>query len=291
MPPLSCPSVSVVNLKGGVGKTAITVNLGFALAEYWGWHVLIVDIDPQFNATQHLLDEEVIVSSLRGSTIKDILDPTPPAIQAGRGGKATKRPSPETFIRPVSDYPGGGRLDLVPSLLDLSFVTKNPFGKEAHLEKYLQKVAHKYDLILIDCPPTISVLTLAAFNASRYYIIPVTPDHFASVGIPLLEQEVAQYLNETNHSETGEMIPLGVVYTMVDRRGHSDSREIMAQVNRNTSVAPFDASLSDSKFWRTCARSHRPVYESLSRRGKDEVLGFAEEFVQRIENEEEGRAP
>jgi len=71
------PTVSLVNLKGGVGKTALSVNLAFALAEWHDFSVLLVDIDPQFNATQHLLDENTIVTDLTGKTIKDILDPTP----------------------------------------------------------------------------------------------------------------------------------------------------------------------------------------------------------------------
>ena len=76
---LNTPTVSFVNLKGGVGKTALTVNLALSLAEQHQKSVLLIDMDPQFNATQHLLTEDEIVKGLK-RTVKDVLDRQPPSI-------------------------------------------------------------------------------------------------------------------------------------------------------------------------------------------------------------------
>ena len=283
--PLKTPTVSVVNLKGGVGKTALTVNLAFALAEWHGKSVLVVDIDPQFNATQHLLDEEVIVKELQGKTIKEILDPPPPSIEVGVR-KGRRRADAVSFIRDIPTE-GGGSLSLLPSRLDLSFVSRNPSGKEGRLEQFLHRVDDRYDIILIDCPPTISILSIAAFNASRYYLDPVTPDYFAPIGIPLIEEEVAYYL-ETLHSETGTMRPLGIVFTIVDTRWHANWEAVAKRVEKATETERFKTHFTFSKYWRDCASDHDPVYrkQPISPQAR-QLRAFTDEFLERLRQAEE----
>lgn len=284
---LSTPSISIVNLKGGVGKTALSVNLAFALAEWHAKRVLLVDIDPQFNATQHLLQEQVIVDNLSGRTVKDILDPPNPSVHTGRTPKR-KRPAADEYIQNVPVI-GNGSIDLLPSLLDLSFVNRNPSGKEGRLEQFLHKIESKYDVILIDCPPTISVLSMAAFNSSKYYVVPVTPDYFAPIGIPLLEEEVDYYL-ENLHSETGTMIPLGIVFTIVDNRWHADWGSISRRVSAKTDIPIFNTHFSYSKYWRDCAFTHQPVYRGLppTSTPASELRKFTIEFLEKLNMAEEG---
>ncbi len=285
---LSTPSISLVNLKGGVGKTALTVNLAYALAEWHDQAVLVVDIDPQFNATQHFLDEQIIVKELSGWTVKDILDPAPPTVHVGRPQKQ-KKPAPEEFIWEVP-VEGGGSLSLVPSLLDLSFVSRNPSGKEGRLEQYLRKVDTDYDIILIDCPPTTSILTHAAFNASRYYVVPVTPDYFAPIGIPLIEEEVSYFLDNL-HAETGEMQPLGIVFTIVDARWHAGWESVARRVKQSTQITPFETHFTNSKYWRDCASSHEPVYRRhIKSPPAKQLKSFTDEFLDRLNNAEAKRA-
>jgi chromosome partitioning protein len=285
---LSVPSVSIVNLKGGVGKTALTVNLAFALAEWHDYRVLVVDIDPQFNATQHLLEEKVIIKELSGNTVKDILDPPPPLVQVGIPRKQKKR-TPQSFIRDIS-VQGSGHLHLLPSLLDLSFVSRNPSGKEGRLEQFLRKVENDYDVILIDCPPTTSVLTHAAFNASRYYVVPVTPDYFAPIGIPLIEEEVSYYL-ENLHADTGEMQPLGLVFTIVDPRWHSNWEAVARRVKQATDIVPFATWFTNSKYWRDCAFAHVPVYRHAKNSvAAGQLESFTVEFIDRLDNAEASRS-
>ena len=280
---LRTPTISFVNLKGGVGKTALSVNVAFALSEWHAKSVLLIDIDPQFNATQHLLDEEIVIKELAGRTVKDILDPPPPVINVGRPTrkKATKR-APRDFVRAI-DIVGEGSLHLLPSLLDLSFGNRNPAGKEGRLERFLHDIQSDYDVILIDCPPTISILTHAAFNASRYYVIPVTPDYFAPIGIPLIEEEVA-YFQGNLHAPSGEMKPLGIVYTIVDERWHADWEQVANRVAQATEIPAFSTHFSFSKYWRNCAADHEPVYRRHPHSKQSRQLQeFVDELLERLE--------
>lgn len=90
-------------------------------------------------------------------------------------------------------YWTGSKLDLIPSRLELSRTLRNPTGKERRLAKALSKVSDDYDLIIIDCAPTDSILTDAAYFASRYVLIPVKPEFLATIGLPLLARSIQEF--------------------------------------------------------------------------------------------------
>ena len=87
----------------------------------------------------------------------------------------------------------GATPDLIPSRLELSRTLKNPQGKERRLAKALAQVRNKYDLIIVDCAPTESVLTDAAYFASRYIIVPIKPEFMATIGLPLLARSLQEF--------------------------------------------------------------------------------------------------
>ena len=87
-------------------------------------------------------------------------------------------------------------LDIIPSRLELSHSLKNPTGKERRLAKALANVSEKYDLFIIDCAPTESILTEAAYFASRYVLVPVKPEFMATVGLPLLARSIEEFKME-----------------------------------------------------------------------------------------------
>ena len=89
-------------------------------------------------------------------------------------------------------------LDLIPSRLELSRTLKNPTGKERRLAKALSRVSDQYDLILIDCAPTESILTDAAYFSSRYAIVPVKPEFMATIGLPLLARSIQDFQAEND---------------------------------------------------------------------------------------------
>ncbi|MFZ3212415.1 MAG: ParA family protein [Terriglobales bacterium] len=90
---------------------------------------------------------------------------------------------------------------MIPSRLELSHTLKNPTGKERRLAKALAKVADEYDLILIDCAPTESILTEAAYHASRYVLVPVKPEFLATIGLPLLARSIQEFKFENADHE------------------------------------------------------------------------------------------
>ena len=98
-------------------------------------------------------------------------------------------------------YWSNSTLDLIPSRLELSRTLKNPHGKERRLAKAIAQVRNKYDLVIIDCAPTESVLTDAAYFASRYIIVPIKPEFMATIGLPLLGRSLQEFRLENEDHE------------------------------------------------------------------------------------------
>src|SRR5690606_5504564 len=142
--------VSLINMKGGVGKSTLTVNLAWHFATYQNWNkrVLVVDLDPQFNASQYLLGVSAYEEILRDGkpTIWDVFE------QGTRipGGKIELK-SPDAPIYHHRSFYSGGKIDLIPSRLELAFSLKNPGQKERHPSRLIRPVKEDYDLILLDC--------------------------------------------------------------------------------------------------------------------------------------------
>src|SRR5437867_4248420 len=174
-------SVSFINMKGGVGKTTLAMQVALA-ADGDDRRVLAIDIDPQANLSQSLMGAKEYLKHLRANK--------PTIVQIFEGYRpSTKESASPTLVEPddviltnVRGYKGS-KLDLMPSRLELSQVLRNPAGKERRLAKALAKVADRYDLIIVDCAPTDSVLTDAAYFATRYVLIPIRPEFMATIGL------------------------------------------------------------------------------------------------------------
>ena len=180
----------VINMKGGVGKTTVAVNLGWEAAER-GLKTLVVDLDPQFNASVYLMGEETYEQDVmreRGLTVFDIFEQHTPMRDPQR-----PLPTAKNVIRRVSRHQDGGRLDVIPSQLEFAETLKNPANKAHLLETFLSQHASDYDLVIVDPPPTDSMATAAAYLATNYVIIPVRPEFLSSVGFPLLGRSVESF--------------------------------------------------------------------------------------------------
>ena len=119
----------------------------------------------------------------------------------GPGSDAPRRIDINEVILQDADSGSKGRLDLIPSELELSRTLRNPTGKERRLAKALAQISDRYDLIIIDCAPTESILTDAAYFASRYVIVPVKPEFMATIGLPLLARSVNEFKLENDDHE------------------------------------------------------------------------------------------
>ncbi len=205
--------ISLINLKGGVAKTTTTVALAETLAAKFGKRVLVVDLDPQTNATVMLIGEtrwkEVNGKGQTLATLfKDALEPNNVNFDIE-----------ESLQRHVSDVQGAEKVDLLPSSLDLIDVQDNlasaPTGKFYAVTPIdLLRLAVKsklddYDLVLVDCPPNLGIITLNGLRISEGYIIPTVPDFLSTYGIPQIIKRVRGFSKEI--AENVE--PLGIVIT------------------------------------------------------------------------------
>jgi chromosome partitioning protein len=192
--PLTLPRViAVANQKGGVGKTTTAVNLGAGLAEL-GFRVLIIDLDPQGNATtglgiSHRNIQGSIYDVLMGQMgVEDCVEPT--SVR-------------NLFVVPATIDLAGAEIELVPA-----------FSRELKLRRALQEVREFYDFTLIDCPPSLGLLTVNGLAAADDVIVPIQCEYYALEGLGQLLRNVA--LVRTNLNPMLDV--RGIVLTMFDAR-------------------------------------------------------------------------
>lgn len=213
--------ISVVNQKGGVGKTTTTINLGAALAEL-GRRVLLVDFDPQHSLSVGL---NVNTRNIEGSIYNLMMD------------ESTR----------IDDYllktsvPG---MDMIPSHEDLAGAEgglMNVIAREKVLKRILAPVTDYYDVILIDCQPSLGLLTVNALTASHTVIVPLECEYFALRGVALLIDIIKKVQANTNP----DLRLLGILATMFDKKT-VHSREVLDRI-----VEAFPDKIFDSIIART----------------------------------------
>lgn len=180
--------VSVINLKGGVGKTTVSALLADRAAfSPYNLQVLSVDLDPQANLSQALMrrDYQGFMNDKRPSIVELFNGYVPPSQEQGA-------PAPLGQVAYKVDYEG--RHHLIPSRFDFAHNLLAPFRvDERVLAKFIAKEMGHKDLVLIDCAPTESILTRAAYHASRYILIPVRTEFFSTIGFPLLHASLEEF--------------------------------------------------------------------------------------------------
>ena len=274
--------ISLINMKGGVGKSTLSVNLAWHFAGYSDWlkKVLVVDLDPQFNASQYLVGvakyQEHILDNK--PTMWEILEQhtrTP----TGKLGKL----NPLDAIRRVRTIRGGAIIDLIPSRLELALSLKNPGHKADLLQKALRKVESNYDLIIIDCAPTESILTTAAYLASDYILVPVKPEYLSTIGLPLLVNSMEDFLQEYDVSN---LELAGVVFNGCSGYAPEEQKskaEVKKMANKY-GWHVFNSEISFSKSYPKGAREGQPIFRTSYARTKaaTNFRQFASEFATRI---------
>lgn len=292
-------SIACINMKGGVGKTTLSVNLAISLVKK-GKNVLVVDTDPQFNCSQALIkkytgnltayfdrNDHTIVSILkkwdRSLIYKDVYDDNSPIM---------------SLQKAVTNQ--NGILDLIPGSLEVITETNN--SSEANLLSYFnknkEKFDQKYDFIIFDCAPTWGILTTAIFKVAKNVIIPTTLDEFSTIGIRLLVEQLSTLVDAGNNIKG-----IGVVYMMLGTTTRNEGisrrqepikkslekflkKDVRSQIN--TELKPFDTWF----YANNTVASTGAIYDNLNvyknSTVKDEFIrksdAFAQEVIERIGN-------
>ena len=259
MRPVPTKVIAVANQKGGVGKTTTAVNLAACLAAL-GKKILLLDLDPQANATSG-----VGIEKIEGASIYQVL--------LGEGTLAEK-------IKPTNFE----RLELVPSEVDLCAADLELARLENHLlrlKQVLQPVrdTDRYDLVLIDCPPSLGILSLNAFAACDGVLVPLQCEYYALEGISMMNRILDQLrvAGVNPHLDV-----FGVVMTMFDGRTKL-SNEVVTEVRHLLGAKVFDTEIPRTTRLAEAPSFGKPIiyYDKYST-GSAAYEVLAQEFVERL---------
>jgi chromosome partitioning protein len=205
---------TLVNQKGGVGKTTTAINLGAFLVQY-GQRVLIVDIDPQANATSSLgIDKH----SVKGGTYSALINGTP-ALEL-----VLHNPRLKLAILPSSPSLAGAEVELV-----------NELGRELRLQKVIAPLVERFDYILIDCPPSLGILTINGLVAAQDgLLIPVQCEYLALEGLG----ELSRTIQRVRSALFLKLKVRGVILTMFDGRTRL-SNDVVTEVQKHFNEQVF----------------------------------------------------
>ena len=236
-------AVSVINMKGGVGKTTIATMLGRQLAR--SHKVLAIDLDPQANMSQALMGEagyRAFMDDESPSVVEVFKGYQPP------GSAASPTPlDPAVVARTVRRV--GGELRLIPSRFDFSDnLCEATRTDDRALARFIATGFEDIDIVLIDCAPTESVLTRAAYHASRYVLVPVRPEFFATIGFPLLHRSLEGFRNQNPGHE------LDVLGIVINNGGYDGGNDGGPEKERAMAEIKSEAAKHD---WRIFSRQVR----------------------------------
>lgn len=277
-------TISLINMKGGVGKSTLAVNLAWHFAAYTAWAktVLVVDLDPQFNASQYMLGAKKYdsqVSSKNRPTVWDVFE----QLTRTPSGGTPKKVVPAEAILNVVTYTNGARISLLASRLELAWSLKQPAEKETLLSKFLHKVKDEFDLIIIDCAPTESLLTTAAYLASDYVLVPVKPEYLSTIGLPLLARSLKEF---HEHYEDHKVEVAGVVFNHATQYAPEETtskREVKIEAKR-LDWHLFPLEIPYSRSYPKGAREGNPIFRTSNAQMKQKTAfwEFSKQLADRI---------
>ncbi len=271
-------------MKGGVGKTTLSTNVAHCLSTRENCKVLVVDMDPQFNATQCFFSGDKYFEYLKnkGKTILDLFQESVANISTVDGVTEAKSFN-YSDIKPVQIFEN---LFMLPGNLNLHQIEIIAgTGKENRLKKYLDEInkTYHFDYVIIDTPPTPSIWMVSALLASDYYIIPVKPDPLSYTGIDLLQNIISRKKRDLDLN----IKCIGIVLTIVEE-GTIVFNKCMETIGKNKQLKDLLYKKHLKK--RTDIAKFQLNQQFILDQSKDDVKlslsGIVQEMIKRIDDDE-----
>lgn len=274
-PVMPAAVVSFINMKGGVGKTTLCVGIAEYLANYLKKRILVIDIDPQFNATQSMLnrygrvEEYINILQPERKTIRRIFE-TPTSIM-----EQARTVTVEDVVTSIDT-----NLDMILGDINIIFDTSQEAVRIHKIKRFINDndLKRSYDYIFIDSPPTISLFTDAALVASDYYLVPVKIDHYSVLGATSLISVVSNL----QHNHNPQIKNMGFLYTNTDERLTDKTLRIKDQFE---STPPFNSLYffqNRLSFVRDLMVGGKGNIPSSYRKSRKEISLICHEFIERL---------
>jgi len=271
--------VTVINFKGGVGKTTVAIEISASLARFYGKRTLLVDLDPQASATFYVMEQDQWMQwkSTRGSTYD--------LFEQHYGSFPIREAIVQEVLKGKAPVFGFDLLPSNPDLVDVDLRLADFMGYTV-LQRYFDEIGGEYDYIVCDCPPNFNPITKNALWASDAYMVPTIPDFLSTYGIGLLERSVQKLFASTNHIRAfSGAVLAGILLTRV--RATILHRDYCDQVRFDCAGNVFKQRISDSIIIAAAADDHTPIsaLNPLKNHAVDlqrQFQSLAGEFISRI---------
>lgn len=268
--------VSFINMKGGVGKTTLCIGIAEYLAHYMNKKVLLIDLDPQFNTTQSMMNlfdmEEKYLNEFckENRTVKKLFESTTEI------SERPQLPSVSDLIIELDE-----NMSIILGTINLIFEDKNnSSARTKRVKKFIteNKIKDMYDYIFVDCPPTISLYTDAALIASNFYLVPIKVDRYSILGVQLLHQVIARL----SYDEDLTLQPIGKVFTMIDSMTDK-TKKIMETIESDKISKDIKSFTTYTTYVRDLMVGNKGNIASKYSKSENDIREICKEFVERIE--------